>query len=81
MKKKEVIGGGKFGEVYKGVWASNTVALKRVKMSEEEVATEAGVLLLFFHNAAILAKMVHPNVVVYYGIAVIEKEKYIMMGM
>lgn len=57
----ERLGGGNFGDVYKGIWAGTTlVALKRLKSAEQ--------MQEFSHEASVLQSLVHPNIVQYLGV-------------
>jgi len=71
VKIQERLGGGAFGEVYRGVWQGGDVALKKL-MAEDEKG--------FLNEAHVLQKLYHPNVVRYIGIHKAEdKSLYIVM--
>jgi len=73
IKILERLGGGNFGDVYRGIWNGTTdVALKQLKSKEhfEE----------FLHEASMLHALNHPNVVRFFGIYTASKsENYIVM--
>jgi len=68
---KQKLGGGNFGEVYKGIYQGGDVALKKLRAEDEGS---------FVNEALLLGKLQHPNVVQYIGIYVSQTgEKYIVM--
>jgi len=68
---KEKLGGGNFGEVYRGVYRNGDVALKKLKGQDQDS---------FVNEAAMLGRLKHPNVVQYLGVHTSKKgEKYIVM--
>eukprot|EP01119_Soliformovum_irregulare_P017099 TRINITY_DN502_c2_g1_i1.p1 TRINITY_DN502_c2_g1~~TRINITY_DN502_c2_g1_i1.p1 ORF type:complete len:788 (-),score=134.62 TRINITY_DN502_c2_g1_i1:13-2376(-) len=70
IKIVEIVGRGNFGEVYQGMWGRRKVALKKLnQMQSEQMQKEAN----------ILESLAHPNIVGYYGIAVIDEQQYMVM--
>jgi serine/threonine protein kinase len=62
MELKERLGGGKFGDVYRGIWHGTTeTALKKLKNSRDSAKFE--------REAKLLQSLRHPNIVqlVYYS--------------
>eukprot|EP01119_Soliformovum_irregulare_P009844 TRINITY_DN236_c0_g1_i31.p1 TRINITY_DN236_c0_g1~~TRINITY_DN236_c0_g1_i31.p1 ORF type:complete len:1303 (+),score=262.43 TRINITY_DN236_c0_g1_i31:316-3909(+) len=64
------IGEGQFGEVFRGTWDGNTVAMKKMKEDDAED---------FVSEMATLSKVVHPHVVQYFGMVRVEEQVYLMM--
>lgn len=70
LEELRELGSGTFGTVYHGKWRGTDVAIKRIKKScftgrsseQERLASE------FWHEADILSKLHHPNVVAFYGV-------------
>ncbi|XP_058199792.1 uncharacterized protein LOC131314889 isoform X2 [Rhododendron vialii] len=70
LEELRELGSGTFGTVYHGKWRGTDVAIKRIKKScftgrsseQERLAAE------FWHEADILSKLHHPNVVAFYGV-------------
>ncbi|XP_010519004.1 PREDICTED: serine/threonine-protein kinase pakA-like isoform X2 [Tarenaya hassleriana] len=70
LEELKELGSGTFGTVYHGKWRGTDVAIKRIKKScfigrssEQERLTSE-----FWHEAEILSKLHHPNVVAFYGV-------------
>ncbi|EEF48765.1 serine/threonine protein kinase, putative [Ricinus communis] len=70
LEELRELGSGTFGTVYHGKWRGSDVAIKRLKKicftgrsSEQERLT-----IEFWHEAEILSKLHHPNVVAFYGV-------------
>eukprot|EP00002_Diphylleia_rotans_P024177 TRINITY_DN4768_c0_g1_i12.p1 TRINITY_DN4768_c0_g1~~TRINITY_DN4768_c0_g1_i12.p1 ORF type:complete len:2487 (+),score=282.84 TRINITY_DN4768_c0_g1_i12:63-7523(+) len=59
----EYIGGGAFGEVFKGVWRGTEVAVKRLY----DQGLEKDVLLQFRDEVGTMTELKHPNIVLYMG--------------
>ncbi|CAH8357984.1 unnamed protein product [Eruca vesicaria subsp. sativa] len=70
LEELKELGSGTFGTVYHGKWRGTDVAIKRIKSScfigrsseQEKLISE------FWHEAEILSKLHHPNVMAFYGI-------------
>lgn len=62
---------GNFGSVYKGLWNATVVALKL--LDSEEMFDE------FIHEASLLSKLRHPNVVRFLGIFQTTQKDYIVL--
>jgi serine/threonine protein kinase len=68
---QSLLGKGNFGEVYLGIWGRRKVALKKLnELQSAELEKEAN----------ILQSLNHPNIVRYYGIAHIDGNNYMVMG-
>eukprot|EP01119_Soliformovum_irregulare_P026187 TRINITY_DN9933_c0_g1_i3.p1 TRINITY_DN9933_c0_g1~~TRINITY_DN9933_c0_g1_i3.p1 ORF type:complete len:774 (-),score=142.82 TRINITY_DN9933_c0_g1_i3:70-2151(-) len=65
-----MIGKGNFGEVYQGMWGRRKVALKKLNRIQSEMMQK---------EISILESLAHPNIVGYYGVAVIDGEEYMVM--
>ncbi|CDY64646.1 BnaAnng19500D [Brassica napus] len=70
LEELKELGSGTFGTVYHGKWRGTDVAIKRIKRScfigrssEQERLTSE-----FWHEAEILSKLHHPNVMAFYGV-------------
>ncbi|CAN0901919.1 Probable serine/threonine-protein kinase SIS8 [Linum grandiflorum] len=70
LEELKELGSGTFGTVYHGKWRGSDIAIKRLKKicftgrsSEQQKLT-----LEFWHEAEILSKLHHPNVVAFYGV-------------
>ncbi|KAL3833804.1 hypothetical protein ACJIZ3_008540 [Penstemon smallii] len=70
LEQLRELGSGTYGTVYHGKWRGTDVAIKRIKKScftgrssEQERLTSE-----FWHEAEILSKLHHPNVVAFYGV-------------
>ncbi|KAL8508581.1 hypothetical protein ACS0TY_019000 [Phlomoides rotata] len=70
LEELRELGSGTYGTVYHGKWRGTDVAIKRIKKScfmgrtsEQETLTSE-----FWHEAEILSKLHHPNVVAFYGV-------------
>ncbi|PIN25669.1 Tyrosine kinase [Handroanthus impetiginosus] len=70
LEELKELGSGTYGTVYHGKWRGTDVAIKRIKKScfigrssEQERLTSE-----FWHEAEILSKLHHPNVVAFYGV-------------
>ncbi|KAL3616723.1 hypothetical protein CASFOL_039117 [Castilleja foliolosa] len=70
LEELRELGSGTYGTVYHGKWRGSDVAIKRLKKScfpgrssEQERLTDD-----FWHEASILSKLHHPNVVAFYGV-------------
>ncbi|KAG8385102.1 hypothetical protein BUALT_Bualt03G0006500 [Buddleja alternifolia] len=70
LEELRELGSGTYGTVYHGKWRGTDVAIKRIKKScfmgrssEQEKLTAE-----FWHEAEILSKLHHPNVVAFYGV-------------
>lgn len=61
----EVLGRGSFGTVYKGTWSAAKVA---VKLFSERVADPERMLESVRQEAAFLARMRHPNIIMFMGV-------------
>lgn len=83
VERKDKIGAGNFGNVYKGLWNEEVfVALKQLKNSTD-IDVEASNVQGMFPSlimTEMLTKLRHPNIVSYFGIASIQGEYYIVMG-
>jgi hypothetical protein len=65
------LGSGSFGEVFRGKWMSETVALKALRnFSPETLKAEVSVLM----------KLRHPNIVQFLGVSKGPAETFIVMG-
>ncbi|XP_056845947.1 uncharacterized protein LOC108812288 isoform X2 [Raphanus sativus] len=70
LEELKELGSGTFGTVYHGKWRGTDVAIKRIKRScfigrsseQERLISE------FWHEAEILSKLHHPNVMAFYGV-------------
>ncbi|KAL0363750.1 UNVERIFIED_CONTAM: Serine/threonine-protein kinase CTR1 [Sesamum calycinum] len=70
LEELRELGSGTYGTVYHGKWRGSDVAIKRIKKScfigrsseQERLSAE------FWHEAGILSKLHHPNVVAFYGV-------------
>jgi serine/threonine protein kinase len=66
----ERIGGGNFGDVYKGTWNRTPVALKKLKQDQMQD---------FVHELVTLKNLRHPNIVAFLGIYTSKsQDKYIV---
>jgi len=65
------IGSGKFGDVYKGMWMGNQVALKRLKSD--------GGLEAFKSEVEILTELNHPNVTHIFGLYTNQNDEHYMV--
>ncbi|CAH8361324.1 unnamed protein product [Eruca vesicaria subsp. sativa] len=70
LEELKELGSGTFGTVYHGKWRGTDVAIKRIKRScfigrssEQDRLTSE-----FWHEAEILSKLHHPNVMAFYGV-------------
>ncbi|KAK6150225.1 hypothetical protein DH2020_017750 [Rehmannia glutinosa] len=70
LEELRELGSGTYGTVYHGKWRGSDVAIKRIKKScftgrssEQQKLTSE-----FWHEAEILSKLHHPNVVAFYGV-------------
>eukprot|EP01090_Pellita_catalonica_P001893 TRINITY_DN11607_c0_g1_i1.p1 TRINITY_DN11607_c0_g1~~TRINITY_DN11607_c0_g1_i1.p1 ORF type:complete len:598 (-),score=77.58 TRINITY_DN11607_c0_g1_i1:143-1936(-) len=61
------IGGGAFGEVYKGKWRTVTVAIKALRMSER--SPKEKLMQDFLSEVSLLRGLRHPNVVQFFGMS------------
>lgn len=59
IEKLDRLGGGNFGEVFKGKWFINIVALKMLRNYSKEV---------LLSEVSVLTKLRHPNIVQFLGI-------------
>ncbi|EYU43662.1 hypothetical protein ABFS82_13G191000 [Erythranthe guttata] len=70
LEELRELGSGTYGTVYHGKWRGSDVAIKRIKKScfvgrsseQERLSAD------FWHEAEILSKLHHPNVVAFYGV-------------
>lgn len=72
LEKKELLGSGNFGEVWRGVWNKSTaVAIKTLKVGTMEP-------LKFLEEAEIMKKLHHPKIVVLYAVCSREEPIFIV---
>jgi len=67
VKKSKLIGKGRFGKVYKGVWREKEVA---VKVLIEKKELKASVIGEFVSEVSIMCDLRHPNVLLFIGACV-----------
>ena len=63
-----MIGSGNFGEVYRGVWLTNSGEIEVAVKTLKKMAAKAD-RIKFLQEAAIMGQFMHPNVVQMYGVA------------
>lgn len=75
LKIGECVGGGGFGQVFKGIFCGNTIAVKKLllKSISSELHKD------FVNEATIMAKCRHPNIVEFYGVSFHSDENYLLM--
>lgn len=72
IKRLDRIGGGSFGEVFRGEWLSNIVALKVLKNYSKEV---------LLGEVGVLAKLRHPHILQFLGVWIESNNQvYIVTG-
>jgi len=69
----EVVGSGAFGQVWKALWADQTVAVKRLHTIDPEPVA------MFIKEMSLMCKLEHPNVIQYLGCS--SKNPFIFMVM
>ncbi|KAL9657575.1 hypothetical protein ABK040_001002 [Willaertia magna] len=73
LKIESKIGEGGSGRVFRARWKTNEVALKTIKLNNEELQSD------FFENeASLLSSLRHPNIVTFYGICISDNLKFIV---
>ncbi|KAK9699385.1 hypothetical protein RND81_08G170500 [Saponaria officinalis] len=70
LEELKELGSGTFGTVYHGKWRGSDVAIKRIKKScfTGRSSEQERLTVEFWHEAEILSKLHHPNVVAFYGV-------------
>ncbi|KAM7498717.1 hypothetical protein LguiA_023131 [Lonicera macranthoides] len=70
LEELRELGAGTFGTVYHGKWRGTDVAIKRIKKScfAGRSSEQERLTVEFWHEAEILSKLHHPNVVAFYGV-------------
>lgn len=70
LEELRELGSGTFGTVYHGKWRGTDVAIKRIKKScfTGRSSEQERLTVEFWHEAEILSKLHHPNVVAFYGV-------------
>ncbi|CAK9158849.1 unnamed protein product [Ilex paraguariensis] len=70
LEELRELGSGTFGTVYHGKWRGTDVAIKRIKKScfTGRSSEQERLTVEFWHEADILSKLHHPNVVAFYGV-------------
>ncbi|CAL1391291.1 unnamed protein product [Linum trigynum] len=70
LEELKELGSGTFGTVYHGKWRGSDVAIKRLKKTcfTGRSSEQQRLTLEFWHEAEILSKLHHPNVVAFYGV-------------
>ncbi|KAH3764880.1 protein tyrosine kinase 6 [Pelomyxa schiedti] len=69
----EYIGGGHYGEVYRGMWHSTAVAMKKILTQTNTSASSSALA-----EATLLSKLAHPHIVMYYGMTLYNGVLYIV---
>ncbi|KAL9641429.1 hypothetical protein ABK040_013358 [Willaertia magna] len=68
------IGEGGCGTVYYAKWGDNSIAIKSIKISDEDEANDE-----FEREVSLLSSLRHPNVVSFYGVSITETSKYMVI--
>eukprot|EP00002_Diphylleia_rotans_P026513 TRINITY_DN5290_c0_g1_i4.p1 TRINITY_DN5290_c0_g1~~TRINITY_DN5290_c0_g1_i4.p1 ORF type:complete len:2519 (-),score=450.95 TRINITY_DN5290_c0_g1_i4:111-7667(-) len=63
MEFKELLGSGRFGEVYHGVWRGADVAIKRLRHD----GIDSEMIAAFTSEISMMVELRHPNIVLYMG--------------
>jgi serine/threonine protein kinase len=74
VEVRELIGGGRFGKIYRGIWQTHTtVALKSISSGNNQNNAE------LLKEINLLKTLNHPNIVRYYGMYVSGTDSYVVM--
>ncbi|KAL9643691.1 hypothetical protein ABK040_016141 [Willaertia magna] len=75
IKIQKKIGEGGCGTVYSAKWGDNTVAIKSIKISDDNDEENED----FEREVSLLSSLRHPNIVTFYGVTITDKSKYMVI--